>query len=53
MFSYTSDTGLISVVNQNIESWVNIKITTKYFNTIAWNVKGPFRYVRHMEGGCL
>jgi hypothetical protein len=50
MVTYTSDTGLISLVNQNTESWVNIRTTMKYFNPSAWQVKGPFRYVSHMVG---
>jgi hypothetical protein len=45
-----TDAGLISVVNQNIKSWVTIGIMMKYFNTSVWQVEGPFRYV---EGGCL
>jgi hypothetical protein len=53
MVTYTSDKGLISVRNQNTESSGSIRITMKYFNTSTWQVKGPFRFVRHMEDGCL
>jgi hypothetical protein len=48
MVTYTSDVGLTSVVNHTTKSSVTIRIMTKYFDTSARQVKGPFR---HVKGG--